>query len=111
MRYLALVLACSSLLGACAGSAGHGRMMLTSGIVRFDTCETAECDYKIYARNAWDFDWDMDSPNDRFRVVKSVFGGRCDHMQVIEETTVEMGTYPLGRPARTYVMKVRCPAS
>ena len=102
-----LILA-SSLISGCAGTQSYLRGLESSGTIRVDLADDTSYDYKVLIENRIDFGWDGGNKEDRLKTVKLMFGGRCSEVKVIEENPIEKGTYLMGKPAITWVMKVKC---
>lgn len=97
-------------LAACAGSpifhAPHERL----GWVRVDACDVPGCDYRVVVRNEVDIGWDGDRPDHRVLAAKGVLGESCPQPELIRETVLERGTYPLSmRPRKDFTLLLRCP--
>jgi hypothetical protein len=66
-------------------------------------------EYVVSIKNLLAPDWDADNFEDRTSTAKLSLASQCpDGTTVLGETVINNGTYGFGRPARTYVIRVRC---
>lgn len=102
---------------ACSESMEHVRVLasrngsrrrISGGTVRVDLADSPSYDYKVFIENRIDVGWDGGNKEDRLKTVQLMFGERCRDVKVLEETPIEKGTYLTGKPAVTWVMKVKC---
>jgi hypothetical protein len=96
------------LLSSCAGTQMHLRMLERDGTIRVDHADNSNFDYKVYIKNTTDIGWNGDDQKDRVKYVNMMFHKRCANLEIIEEKSIETGTYAFNRPAVTWVMSVKC---
>lgn len=89
-------------------SRNGSRRRISGGTVRVDLADSPSYDYKVFIENRIDVGWDGGNKEDRLKTVQLMFGERCRDVKVLEETPIEKGTYLTGKPAVTWVMKVKC---
>jgi hypothetical protein len=107
-RSLFFLVGCAALAAGCAGTQSHLRLLESGGAIRVDVADDKSYDYKVLIENRVDFGWDGGDKEDRMKTVQLMFGERCRDVKVLEEVPIEKGTYLTGKPAVTWVMKVKC---
>lgn len=95
-------------VSGCAGTPTHVRMLEAGGAVRSEPSTEPGYDFKVWIQNTRDFGWDGGNREDRQKTVNAKFEENCKSTQIVEESSIPNGTYALGKPAMTWVMKVKC---
>lgn len=90
------------------GTTMHLKLLYNTGIFREEKSTEAGYDYKVFIRNSNDFGWNGDVRGDREKAVKLIFEERCKSLKVIDEHPLQTGTYPINRPAITWIMQIKC---
>ncbi|MBY5810867.1 hypothetical protein [Rhizobium leguminosarum] len=65
-------------------------------------------DHALQMSNTADVGYNPDDKEDRERHALNYLKTRCPAGRIIKETVIETGTSDLGRPARTYMLYVKC---
>lgn len=84
------------------------KMLHNGGVFREEKSSEVGYDYKVYIKNTTDFGWNGDRRVDREKVVNSLFEDRCNKIEILEDLPLQTGTYPINRPAITWIMKIKC---
>lgn len=108
MRAIVFGAALLALIG-CAGSQTHLRILEADNALRVEPSATVPGEYVVTLRNVVDFGYDPDDPVSRTATAKQALASQCPNgSNVVGETVINTGTYGLGRPARTYSIRVKC---
>ncbi|MGO8093234.1 hypothetical protein [Rhizobium leguminosarum] len=102
-KFLVLVLSV-----ALAGCQTQMRMLEDSGDLRVEPTSVAGADYVVHMRNKIDFGYNPDDKATRDRVALNYMKTQCPAGRIVKESVIETGTYGMGRPARTYMLYVKC---
>lgn len=97
-------------LSGCAGTDSHLRLLEKDNAVRVEPASTPDATYVVSVRNVIDVGYDPDDKATRDDVALRMVRAQCPGGQVVGETMIATGEYLLGRQARTYAIKVRCPS-
>ena len=65
-------------------------------------------DYKFYIKNVADIGADYDDAEDRLRVIRGHLQGKCDDTNIVDEQSLDFGTYASGARRGTYIVRVKC---
>lgn len=104
-KFLFFIATC--ILTGC-GTTTHLKMLRNGGVFREEISSEAGYDYKVFIRNTSDFGWDGDRREDREKAVHLMFADRCKKTEILEDLPLQTGTYPINRPAITWIMKIKC---
>lgn len=108
MKFHALA-AAAVLLGGCAGTDAHTRLLEKDGAVRVDAAGPGlPYEFVVSIRNVKDAGYDPDVPEIRNGQALRMLRDQCPAGRVVGETVISTGEYVLGNPARTYAVQVRC---
>jgi len=108
MKTLITILAMLALTG-CAGTKVHTDMLIRDQVISLHQSDSAEYDYKIMIRNAYDFGMDLEKEEDRKKQVEIYFQDQCKKIVFLNESVINNGIYGLTKnPRKTYVMKIKC---
>jgi hypothetical protein len=95
---------------ALAGCVNYGAFV-THGYINFAPATGPGYSYAVTFKNITDFGFDGDNRDDRLKAVAALLGDKCPRPVFIDESMIETGKLPLGRPVRTYTAKVQCPGA
>ncbi len=98
-------------LTGCAGTDAQIRMLEQDNAVRVEPATTADANYVVSVRNLVDIDYNLDDKPTREDLALRMLRTQCPDGRIAGETVIDTGTYLLGRPARTYAIRVKCPVS
>jgi hypothetical protein len=90
------------------GTTTHLKILRNGGVFKEEISSEAGYDYKVFIRNASDFGWNGDEKEDREKAVNFMFADRCKKVEILEELPLQTGTYPINKPAITWIMKIKC---
>jgi hypothetical protein len=94
-------------VSAC-GTTAHLKILRSGGVFREEVSSETGYDYKVFIRNASDFGWNGDRREDREKAINLMFEDRCKKTEIVEDLPLQTGTYPINRPAITWIMKIKC---
>lgn len=97
-----------ALVAGCAATGNYG-VLVTNGAINFAPATGPGNSYEVTFKNVRDVGYDGDVRADRVQAVAALLGEKCLRPVFVDETTIETGTLPFGRPVRTYIAKVQCP--
>lgn len=96
------------LLGGCGiDSSYYQKSLEFSGIWRIDPGRDAN-EYTVTMRDLHDLAVNLDDVAEREHFALSVLKHQCPAGQITDDTAIDEGTYALGQPAHSYVVRVRC---
>jgi hypothetical protein len=107
-KHLLLGFVSIMVITGCAGTQAHLRVLESGGTIRTDIADNPSYDYKVFIENRIDIGWNGGSKEDRLKTVQLMFGEQCRNVTVLDEVPINKGTYLTGKPATTWVMKVKC---
>lgn len=93
---------------SCAGTLTHVHMLEHGGAIRTESVANEEYQYKVFIKNTRDFGWNGDVKEDREKAINLMFADRCKKVEILEDLPLQTGTYPINRPAITWIMKIKC---
>lgn len=99
------LIAISLLLSSCQGQM---RILEAGGNIRVEPSTIAGSDYAVHLRNVVDFGYDPDDKANRDKFALTYLKNQCPTAKIVNETTIETGTYATGRPSRVYTVYVKC---
>jgi hypothetical protein len=106
MRKIAVATFC--VLGGCAGSDTHMRILENSNALQIEPAQTKDFDYVVRMKNVIDFGYDPDNPETRKTTVMHAIAVQCPDARIAGEQVIEKGTYATGRPVREYFIQIKC---
>lgn len=95
-------------LYSCAGTTTHLKMLEDGGAIRMEKSTENYYDYKIFIKNTVDIGWSGDNQEDRKKYINLLLKDECKQIQILSEESIQTGTYPINRPALTWISKVKC---
>lgn len=108
MYKLLLEISVVSIFSSCAGTLTHVHMLEDGGAIRTEEIVGQSYQYKVFIKNTQDFGWNGDRREDREKAVHLLYDDKCSKIEILEEAPLQTGTYPINRPAITWIMKIRC---
>lgn len=96
------------LISSCAGTPTHLKMLKDSGSVRVENVLNEEYNYKVFIKNTTDFGWDGGLRSDREKAINLTFKDICEKTDILDEVSIQTGTYAFAKPALTWIMKIKC---
>lgn len=96
------------LMSSCAGTTTHLKMLEDSGSVRIESVLNEEYNYKVFIKNTTDFGWDGGLRSDREKAINLIFKEKCEKTDILDEASIQTGTYAFSKPALTWIMKIKC---
>lgn len=93
---------------ALASCQSQMRALESGGAIRVEPSNVAGADYVVHLRNTVDFGYNPDDKANRDKFALQMLQKQCPTGRIVKETSVETGTYALGRVARTYFVYVKC---
>lgn len=105
LRFATLVL--GALFSGCAASGNYSNLV-TNGAIRIAPAKDPSYTYEMTFTSALDVGYDSHVEADRLKAAAALLGDKCPRLAFIDESVIETGTLPFGRPVRTYIAKVNC---
>lgn len=103
-----LIFFSATIFFSCAGTLTHVHMLQDGGAIRAEDVTGEDYQYKIFIKNTSDFGWNGDRAEDRKKAVELLLKSKCKETKIIEDLPIQTGTYAFGRPAITWISKVKC---
>jgi hypothetical protein len=95
-------------LGGCISTPMRAKILLNDGSLIIDEIKGENYQYRAYVKNTMDIGWNGDDPVDRKRVVQEALKDKCLNFQILDDRPLQTGSYLLGRPANTWIMRIKC---
>lgn len=105
------VVAICALLGGCAGSDTHLRMLENSNALQVEPSQAPGYDYVVRMKNVVDVGYDPDNPETRKSTALHAIQVQCPKASIVGEQVIDKGTYAIGRSAREYFIQIKCDGS
>lgn len=95
-------------LGGCAGSQEHLRLLEADHAISVMPASAPDHDFVVSIRNLVDVGYDPDDKATRDRTALQFMQAQCPRATIVGETAISTGNYLMGRPAKTYAIKIKC---
>jgi hypothetical protein len=97
-----------TLLGGCAGSALHDRMLEQGGDVTVMPASAPSHDFIVSVKNTVDFGHNPEDRATREAIALRIGKAQCASASIVGETSIVRGEALIGRPHRTFFIQVKC---
>lgn len=93
---------------ALAGCQTQQRIWEAEGIIRAEPSPMEGSDYVVQILNKVDFGLNPDDKANRHKVALDYLAKQCPNGTVVDDRSIETGTYLIGGASRTYYVYVAC---
>lgn len=108
MNLLNRILTLTVILTLCSCSTTRLRMLENSGAIRTDISKDPKYDYSVLMEGVTQFGWNGNIKEDRINMIISMFGDRCQKIEIGDEVSAQLGSTENGKAIPTWAMKVKC---
>lgn len=106
MNSLNLILIFTVFLSSC--STTRLRMLENSGAIRTDISKDPKYDYAVLMEGVTQLGWNGNVKEDRVNIIISMFGDRCQKIEIGDEVSAQLGSTENGKAIPTWAMKIKC---
>jgi hypothetical protein len=98
----------AALLAGCAGTDTQLRMLERDNALRIEPVSGKPYDYIVRLSNLVDVGYNPDNKETRDDTAMRAIKAQCPKGRIVGEEVIEKGTYVMGRPAREYLVQIKC---